>query len=167
MSLFYRLHRRPSPSKYSFEEDEHLPFHVHPSFQLPADNEPSPPSPPSPRTPPPSSPIPPSTPPFVRAAPEPIQAERPSPSPKTVEAPSVPRIPRSQSQPLLRRILCALQAFQPRLEEARQVYRKHHLTAVREPESRRKTIAIDQDVSQRIQKQFFTNIVVVRAFVTN
>ena len=118
---------------------------------MPEDYEPTPPSP---RTPPPSSPIPPETPPFVPASPEPIQVDRSSlvsKSSTALPALRIPRIPRSQ--PLLRRLLADAHVFEPRLEEARQAFRRHHLAAQREQEIRRKTITIDQGKSQRIQKQ--------------
>ena len=88
-------------------------------------------------------------PPYVPTSPVPIEVERPSAS---SAIPPVPRIPRSQPQPLLRRLLADVKAFQPHLEEARKVYRRHHLETQREQDNRRRKISIDEPVSRRIQK---------------
>ena len=163
MSSVYRLDRTPSPSEFSLDDDINLnlPFFADPRYQLPDDYEPAPPAPPSPRTPSPSSPAPaPTTPPFVPSSPVPIEVDVPSPKPPARSEPPLPRVPRSQPQPLLRRLLEDAQSFEPKLQEARETYRRFHLAEQRKQDNRRKTIRINEGTTIVYRRQFGTGNVV-------
>lgn len=134
VSSIYRLDRTPSPENFADFEDFPEPRTPR---EYDSDKDETLP-PPTPR-----SPVAPSTPPYVPSSPVPIEVERPP----SLTLPPVPR-----SQPLLHRLRAAADAHEGRLEEARQVYRRHHQATQRELDNRRKTIRISEPVSRRIQK---------------